>query len=137
MGAAMPALQGFHHVKLPVSDLAVSREWYERVLGLTVTVEFVEDGTVRGVAVSDPGRTVGLALRVEPERAASLSGFDPVALGVPTGADVAAWGRRLDELGVPHGGIVSGHFGASLLVGLHDPDGIEIRLYALDGPAPP
>ena len=31
---------GIHHVKLPVSDLARSREWYERVLGLTVEREF-------------------------------------------------------------------------------------------------
>jgi catechol 2,3-dioxygenase-like lactoylglutathione lyase family enzyme len=131
----MPPLQGFHHVKLPVSDIAASREWYERVLGLTVTIEFVEEGTVMGVGLSDPGGTVGLALRHEPERAAALAGFDPVAIGVPTGAEVAAWRDRLDELGVPHGGVVSGHFGASLLVGLHDPDGLEIRLYALDGRA--
>jgi catechol 2,3-dioxygenase-like lactoylglutathione lyase family enzyme len=31
---------GIHHVKLPVSDLARSREWYERVLGFTVEREF-------------------------------------------------------------------------------------------------
>jgi hypothetical protein len=28
------------------------------------------------------------------------------------------------------GGVVTGHKGGSVLVGLHDPDGIEIRLYA-------
>jgi catechol 2,3-dioxygenase-like lactoylglutathione lyase family enzyme len=134
LGAVMAALQGFHHVKLPVSDLVVSREWYERVLGLTVAIEFVEDGRVMGVAMSDPGGTVDLALRYAPERAAALAGFDPVAIGVPSSEEVTAWRDRLDELGVAHGGIVSGHFGASLLVGLHDPDGIEIRLYALDGP---
>jgi hypothetical protein len=88
-----------------------------------------------GLALSDPGGTVGLALRYAPERAAALAGFDAVAIGVPTGAEVVEWGERLDEMGVPHGGVVSGHHGASLLVGLQDPDGIEIRLYALDGPA--
>lgn len=130
----MTALRGFHHVKLPVSDVAVSREWYERVLGLKVMIEFVEEGRVMGVAMSDPGATVDLALRLAPERAAALAGFDPVAIGVPTGDEVAAWRDRLDELGAAHGGIVRGHLGASVLVGLHDPDGIEIRLYALDGP---
>jgi hypothetical protein len=30
----------------------------------------------------------------------------------------------------PHGGIITGHNGGSVLVGLHDPDCIEIRLYA-------
>jgi len=71
--------------------------------------------------------------RHAPERAAAMAGFDPIAIGVPTGDKVVAWRQRLDDLGVPHGGIVSGHFGAKLLVGLHDPDGLEIRLYALDG----
>ena len=131
----MAALQGFHHVKLPVSDVVESREWYERVLGLKVVIEFVEDGRLMGVAMTDPDGTVDLALRYAPERAAALAGFDPVAIGVPTGSEVTAWRERLDELGVAHGGIVSGHFGASVLVGLHDPDGIEIRLYARDGSA--
>ncbi|MGH3982378.1 MAG: hypothetical protein ACRDST_06755 [Pseudonocardiaceae bacterium] len=40
-------------------------------------------------------------------------------------------GCRLDGLGEPHGGIVTGHAGW-VLVGLHDPDGIEIRLYTLE-----
>ena len=29
----MTTLCGFHHVKLPVSDVATSREWYERCSG--------------------------------------------------------------------------------------------------------
>ncbi|MEV0568541.1 hypothetical protein [Dactylosporangium sp. NPDC050588] len=36
------------------------------------------------------------------------------------------------ELGRPHGGVVTGHPGGSVLAGLHDPDGIEIRLYPTD-----
>jgi catechol 2,3-dioxygenase-like lactoylglutathione lyase family enzyme len=129
----MGTLRGFHHVKLPVSDIAASREWYERVLGLEVTIEFVEDGTVMGLGLADPTGTVGLALRHDPERAAALAGFDPVAIGVPTSREVASWMQRLDAAGVPHGGIVTGHAGSSVLVGLRDPDGLEIRLYALDG----
>ena len=125
----MTELAGFHHVKLPVSDIERSREWYERVLGLTVDIEFVEDGTVQGLALADAG-TVSIALRVDPARAAAMSGFDAMALAVPTRADIARWQRRLDELGEPHAGIVTGHRGGSVLVGLHDPDGLEIRLYA-------
>jgi len=34
---------GIHHIKLPVSDLARSREWYERVLAYTVDREFPDD----------------------------------------------------------------------------------------------
>ncbi|MEV6304287.1 VOC family protein [Actinoplanes sp. NPDC051861] len=126
----MPQLSGVHHVKLPVTDLDRSRDWYTSVLGLGVDIEFTEDGVVRGLALSDPDGSLSLALRHDPERAAALAGFDLVALAVPARDTVQAWLRRLDELGQPHGGVVTGHRGGSVLVGLHDPDGIEIRLYA-------
>jgi catechol 2,3-dioxygenase-like lactoylglutathione lyase family enzyme len=108
----MAVLSGFHHVKMPVADVARSRDWYQRVLGFEQELEFVEDGVLMGLALRDPGGTA-------------------VALGVPTRADLEEWQRRLDELGEPHGGIVTGHAG-SVLVGLHDPDGIEVRLYTMD-----
>jgi catechol 2,3-dioxygenase-like lactoylglutathione lyase family enzyme len=126
----MPTLRGFHHVKLPVSDVERSRDWYMRVFGFQVELEFVEDGVLMGVALRDPGGTVPLALRCDPERGTALSGFDPLAIGVPDVAELERWRERLDELGETHGDIVTGHVG-SLLVGLHDPDGIEVRLYTL------
>ncbi len=43
----MRTLNGFHHVKLPVSDVARSRDWYGEVMGLRVDLEFVEDGFSR------------------------------------------------------------------------------------------
>jgi len=122
------ALSGFHHVKLPVSDIHRSLEWYERVLGLRVQLEFAEGGVLKGVALADPGETVALALRHDPERATGIAGFDPVALCVPGVDGLQAWQQQLDGLGEPHGGIVAGHAG-SAIVGLRDPDGIEIRLY--------
>ncbi|GAA3221742.1 VOC family protein [Dactylosporangium siamense] len=126
----MSELSGFHHVKLPVADLDRSRAWYGEVLGLHVEIEFIEDGVLRGLALADPTGSLRLALRLDPERSAALAGFDPVALAVPSRAAVQAWQHRLDELGQAHGGVVTGHNGGSVLIGLHDPDGIEIRLYA-------
>jgi catechol 2,3-dioxygenase-like lactoylglutathione lyase family enzyme len=122
------ALSGFHHVKLPVTDVVRSRDWYERVLGLQTRLEFVEDGTLMGVALRDANDTVQLAVRHDPARAAALAGFDPIALYVPTRDDLQAWKQRLDDLAEPHGGIVTGHVGW-VIIGLHDPDGIEVRLY--------
>src|SRR3954466_10862091 len=124
----MPEITGFHHVKLPVSDVAASRDWYERVLGFALEIEFVEDGVLRGVGLARGGASV--ALRHDPDRAKALSGFDAMALLVPTREDVRAWEERLDAAGEPHGGVITGARGGSVLVGLHDPDGIEIRLYA-------
>ena len=127
----MPDLSGFHHVKLPVADLNRSRDWYTSVLGLRVDIEFVEDGVLMGLALEDASGRLRLALRLDPVRAEALAGFDPIALEVPKREDVEGWRARLDDLGQPHGGVVHGHKGGSVLIGLHDPDGIEIRLYAI------
>ena len=123
-------LSGFHHVKLPVSNVTRSRDWYTGVLGLTTDIEFVEDGVLMGVGLAHEGMPAGIALRHDPERAKAMSGFDALALLVPTREEVHAWKARLDEAGVPHGGIITGHRGGAVLVGLRDPDAIEIRLYA-------
>ncbi len=123
-------LAPIHHIKIPVSDVRVSTQWYLRVLGLEVAIEFIEDGELRGVALQAPDGTTPIALRHDPERAAALAGFDLVALGVPTRDGVQAWADHLAAIGQQHGGIVTGHHGGTVLVGLHDPDGIELRLYA-------
>ena len=126
----MPDLAPIHHVKIPVSDVRASTHWYLRVLALEVAIEFTEDGELRGVALKTPGGSHPIALRHDPQRAAALSGFDLVALGVPTRDGVHAWAEHLAAIGQEHGGIVTGHNGGAVLVGLHDPDGIELRLYA-------
>jgi catechol 2,3-dioxygenase-like lactoylglutathione lyase family enzyme len=128
----MPQIVGIHHVKLPVADPAVSRDWYCRVLGFEQEIEFVEEGRLMGVALIDSASGLRFAVRREPERAAALSRFDPVALAVTTRAELEAWVARLDEQGVPHTPIISGHIG--WLLGFWDPDGIEIRLYTLERP---
>ena len=126
----MPDLAPIHHVKIPVSDVRASTEWYQRVLGLEVAIEFTEDGELRGVALKAPDGTTQIALRHDPERAAALSGFDLVALGVPTRDGAHDWADHLAAIDQQHAGIVTGHEGGTVLIGLHDPDGIEIRLYA-------
>ena len=127
----MPDICGFHHVKLPVTDVAQSRDWFCRVLGFEPEIDFVEDGVLMGVGLRQPKGKVRLALRFAPQRAVALDGFDPVALAVTGRAELECWASRLEELHEPNGGIVTGHVG-SVIVGLRDPDGIEVRLYTAD-----
>ena len=57
-----PVLAGVHHLKLPVTDLARSREWYRTRLGCQVQIEFVEQGQLMGYGLSPQRRTdAGLA----------------------------------------------------------------------------
>lgn len=127
----MSALAGFHHVKLPVSNVECSRAWYQRVLDLVPHIDFVEDGVLMGVAMSSQDGSLELALRQDSVRAKALAGFDPFALAVPTHSDLQQWRDRLDRLGEPHGGIVVGHIGW-VIAGVHDPNGIEVRLYTVE-----
>jgi catechol 2,3-dioxygenase-like lactoylglutathione lyase family enzyme len=126
-----PALAGVHHLKLPVRDLARSRAWYESRLGYQVSAEFVEDGTLMGLALSHPNGGPGLALRLDPERAAAAAGFDYFAIGVPDRPSIEALADRLTALGEEHAGV---HFASIgwILPLLHDPDGHEVRFYTVE-----
>jgi catechol 2,3-dioxygenase-like lactoylglutathione lyase family enzyme len=131
MGIAMANVNftGIHHIKLPVSDLARSREWYERVLAYTVEREFLDDdGVVRGVGGRLPGAGVPVALRQNARVAAGNAGFDPVSFAIADRAAAEAWIAHFDALGVRHSGIRSATRG--WVVDVYDPDGLTIRLYS-------
>jgi hypothetical protein len=70
-----------------------SRDWYERVLGLQVLVDFPDDdGVVRGLAGLLPGEPpLALALRENPTAAAGASGFDPVSFSIANREAALAW----------------------------------------------
>jgi hypothetical protein len=53
-GTGIAGLDRIAQVKLPVTDLARSVDWYRRFLGLRLWVEIVEDGVVRGSDCSIP-----------------------------------------------------------------------------------
>lgn len=125
----MPELAGIHHVKLPVTDLARSRAWYERVFGLKVTVEFPEDGVVMGVAGEVPGLgDTMLTLRVNPRAAAGCEDFDPVSFGVRDREHIEEWVSHLDSLGISHSPVIDATIGWLLV--FSDPDGLQLHLYS-------
>lgn len=129
---SQPSIVGVHHVKFPVSNLDQSRQWYEKVMGLQVLVDFPDDdGVVRGLAGLLPGKPpVAVALREHPAAAAGVEGFDPVSFAVANRASAVAWAEHLDQLGVEHSEVAEGTLGWTLDIA--DPDGIIIRLYSAD-----
>jgi catechol 2,3-dioxygenase-like lactoylglutathione lyase family enzyme len=132
--SATPALAGIHHLKLPVRDLARSREWYHSRLGYQVETEFVEQGTLMGYALTHPNGGPMLGLRLDPERAQAAAGFDYFAIGVPGRAALDDLAGRLAALGESHAGVHPATCGWVLPM-LHDPDGHEVRFYAESPPA--
>lgn len=126
----MPELAGIHHVKMPVTDLDRSRDWYGRVLGFKVTYEFQDaDGVVRGVAGEVPGLGDSmLCLRVNSQAAQGCQGFDPVSFAVRDKADMEAWAAHLDTLGISHSPVIEASIGWLLV--FNDPDGLDLHLYS-------
>jgi len=126
-----PMLAGVHHLKLPVRDLARSRDWYESRLGYQMAMEFVEGGELMGCSLLHPNGGPGLALRLDPARAEAAAGFDYFAIGVPDKASIEALAGRLSALGETHAGV---HFATIgwILPMLHDPDGHEVRFYTVE-----
>jgi catechol 2,3-dioxygenase-like lactoylglutathione lyase family enzyme len=129
--ADAPLLDGVHHIKLPVRDLARSRTWYESRLGYRVTTEFVEHGVLTGLVLTHPNGGPMLGLRQDPERAAAAAGFDYFSIGVPTKEALEALAARLSTFGETHAGV---HFATIgwILPATHDPDGHEVRFYTTE-----
>lgn len=125
-----PALAGIHHLKLPVTDLNRSREWYFSRLGYQVQMEFVEQGRLMGLALSHPNGGPPLALRLDPERARAAAGFDYFSIGVPDKDAIDRLAAGLTRLGEPHAGVHWASIGW-ILPELHDPDGHEVRFYTI------
>ena len=125
-----PALAGIHHLKLPVTDLDRSREWYLSRLGYQVQMEFVEQGRLMGIALMHPNGGPPLALRLNPERARVAAGFDYFSIGVPDKDAIERLAARLNDLGEQHAGVHWASIGW-ILPELHDPDGHEVRFYTI------
>ena len=119
----VPRVLGLHHVRVPVSDVLASRDWYAATLEFSPILVTEDEDTVTGIVMRHPSGVV-LGLHRAPERAKALEGFAVVGLAV---ADLETWQAHLDDLGVAHSGIVDGHLGECLHV--RDPDGMVVELH--------
>ena len=138
-----------HHLRLTVTDIARSRQFYTSLLGFQVAVESPPPGdpseaeTFRvlfgGVVMVRGGLLLGLRPmapegdRFDPDRV----GLDHLSFSVPGRDDLEQAVRLLDEHGVPHGSITRlPSFGIDVLP-FEDPDGIQLELTApVREPAP-
>ena len=117
---------GVHHVRLPVSDIIRSSDWYTNTFGFeTRLTEEEEDRITGAVVVHASGVTLGL--HAAPALARALRGFCSVALSVRDRMDLTSWCKHLDTLGVEHSAPTEGHVG--WYVHVPDPDGLVIELH--------
>lgn len=129
----MPATQGASHVALTVRDMEASAQWYRRVLGWREIARFdaTEAGSPR-IILFDPGSGFALGLcqwaeTLEDSFNPRRTGLDHLALRVAEAADLEAWTRHLDHLGVSHSPVRETPLG--VFVSFEDPDGIQLELW--------
>ena len=133
---------GIHHLRLTVTDVARSREFYTSLLGFDVAVESPppDDPSAEaayrvlfgGVVLARGGLLMGLR-PVAPEGDRfdeDRVGLDHLSFSVASRDDLERAVRLFDERGVPHGEITTlGGFGIDILP-FRDPDNIQIELTA-------
>jgi glyoxylase I family protein len=127
----MSDFPAFTHVAITVSDLATSVAWYQRLIGADPVLD-EDTGPFRHVVFAIGGGQL-LGLHGFPDPAEGRfderrTGLDHVAFGLADRAGLEGWQKRLDDLGIPHGGIVDAHYGSGL--SFRDPDNVALEFFA-------
>jgi catechol-2,3-dioxygenase len=129
----MPAFPTITHVALTVSDLDRSTEWYEKLFDAKPVLD-EDTGPFRHVVWSIGSTLVGLH-HFPDGRSETFDerrvGLDHLAFSCADRAELESWQRRLDELGIAHGGIVDAGYGSGL--SFRDPDNIALEFFAPPG----
>ncbi len=120
------------HVAVTVKDLAVSRPWYQRLIGADPVLDEPTDGGFHHTVFMIGDTLMGLHEHPATDRDAAFTelrpGLDHVGFGCTDRVALETWGTRLNHLGIAHGGIVDAHYGSGL--SFRDPDGIALEFFA-------
>jgi catechol 2,3-dioxygenase-like lactoylglutathione lyase family enzyme len=128
--AARMELAGIHHVRLPVSDLARSMSFWGDLVGYEFNFEFPGTDGPAGVALKHANGGPNLDLWLDPVRAKLTAGFPWFAIGCRSADEIRALKSRLDERGIPNGGIQDA-FVQIKLPFVEDPDGHLVGFYVV------
>lgn len=131
----MPDFPAIGHVAVTVTDLDVSRPWYQRLIGAEPVLDEDTDGGFHHTVFLVGDTLLGLHEHPVTTRddafAETRIGLDHLAFACPDRDALTMWQRRLEDLDIAHGGIVDAHYGSGL--SFRDPDGIALEFFALPG----
>ncbi len=123
---------GYAHVRLTVTDIARSKQFYDSVFGLPVAVDGL-DGEPHwafgGVIYAIDGSTLlGLRPVADDRFDEDRTGLDHLSLKVGSKTEIDDAARHLDSLGIPHGGVKD--IGQGWILEFRDPDHVALELMA-------
>ncbi|WP_344839736.1 VOC family protein [Actinocorallia longicatena] len=128
----MTGFPSITHVAVTVTDLETSVPWYSRLFESEPVLD-EDTGPFRHVVFAIGGGML-FGLHHFPDAVASAAfdarrpGLDHVAFGCADREELERTAKRLDSLGVRHGGVVDAHYGSG--VSFKDPDGLPLEFFA-------
>ena len=126
----LPAIKGFGHIDLTVTDMDRSVRWWEEVMRFKL-IRTRERADFKLCTVIHPsGFFIGLMTHTNAttERFDEHAvGLDHLALRVPDRTALEAWAKCLDDLGIENSGVQDEAAGP--LIVFRDPDNIQLELW--------
>lgn len=129
----LPAIMGFGHVDLTVTDVDRSVAWWDDVMGFKLVSTRERPDFKLCTVIHTSGFFIGLMQHTSGTRDSfdeRAVGLDHLALRVPDRAALEAWAKRLDDLGVENSGVQDESAGP--LIVLRDPDNIQLELWVFE-----
>jgi glyoxylase I family protein len=139
---ALVTSSGFAHVRLTVTDIARSKEFYDQVFGWPIAVDAsgrVDEPGVRespeqfygGVVYQTPsGGLLGLRPVGTDRFDSTVTGLDHVSFLVSSREDLTGAERSLDAAGIEHGEVKDLTSAGLAILSFSDPDGVHLELTA-------
>lgn len=133
---------GFAHVRLTVTDIGRSKDFYDRLFGWPTAVDNsdrVDEPGVRDSAEEFFGGTIyqtpqGTLFGLRPVGSdtfdADVTGLDHVSFAVASRDDLEAARSALAEAGIEHGEILDFEDAGMAILSFQDPDDINVELTA-------
>ena len=112
-----------------MTDLSAATRFWTEVLGFDV---IVETPTFRLLLHRQGRVALGMSnhdATVTGRFSETNVGLDHVALAVSSSEDLAEWGARLDELGIPHSEVTTSEFGQH--INFRGPDDFPVELFVI------
>ena len=130
----MPEFPAITHVALTVTSLERSVPWYKALFGSDPILD-EDTGPFHRVAWHAGSTVLGLTQFHDSNSTEPFNerrqGLDHLAFGCADRDELKAWEIRLNELGIPNGGILrTPHYSA---LSFRDPDNIALEFFAPGG----
>ena len=120
------------HVAVTVTDIDRGREWYSKLFdsqpvldedtgAFNHVVWALGGGTLLGIHTHPRGND-------QPDFNEFRTGLDHIAFAVTSRSELESWEKRLNDLGIEHGGIVDAPYGSGL--SFRDPDNLPLEFFA-------